>query len=377
MNKNEIYFAITKTVSNGYERYRIQKQVDGHKINVTGKTKKEVTEKFYAKLDEMQRQKNFSIDVNKITFADFVKYYLYDVIEPSNTLRYSSISIYDAIYRNHILSSNLEKVKLIDTNRENLQIFINGLIERNLSTQNIKHINRFVGTVLNYAVAGDIIVKNYSKYVKIPKEEHDNENQTHKFLTDDEIKLLIENCDSYKLQMLVRLIVNTGLRINEALALTVKDVQNNVIDINKILTVNKKRELVTGPTKTKTGTRKIPINTSLGVELKKYILHIKEERFKVGILVRDDSLLFTGETFQAMRHQTITVCVNRVYKKCNIDVSGFHVLRHTFGSKLYEKGVDIKTISELLGHSNISITSEIYIHLSPESKVNALKLLSF
>ncbi len=79
----------------------------------------------------------------------------------------------------------------------------------------------------------------------------------------------------------------------------------------------------------------------------------------------------------AFSRRNLTQTINTLYKKCDINASGFHVLRHTFGSKLYEKDVDVKTISELMGHSNISITANVYVHLSPDSKINAVKILNF
>ena len=67
--------------------------------------------------------------------------------------------------------------------------------------------------------------------------------------------------------------------------------------------------------------------------------------------------------------------LKKILKKCNINVSGFHIFRHTSGSKLYEMGVNIKTISEQLGHSNTNITSNIYVHLDEEKKKEAIKHL--
>lgn len=60
-----------------------------------------------------------------------------------------------------------------------------------------------------------------------------------------------------------------------------------------------------------------------------------------------------------------------------INASGSHIFRHTSGSKLYESGVNIKTISEQLGHADTSITSNIYVHLNEEKKKDAINHLDF
>ncbi len=375
MNKNEIYFNPKKTISNGYEKWRIQKQVDGIKISVVGKTRKEAVEKAYAKLDEAKHSNNLSINVSKITFADFVKYYLYEVVEPTNSIKDRTFVSYTGYYNNHIKNSHLAKVKLIDMTRENIQIFINSLLKKDIKLSTIKQIKTFVSTVLNYAVSGDLITKNYCRYVKLPKDETVVEK--HKFLTDDEIQRLLANCKDYQTEMLIRLILNTGLRVNEALALTVKDVEKQVVNVDKTLTLDKELHIVVGTPKTKTSVRQIPINDTFNKELKKYILYTKEKRLKLGIIVQDDCLLFASITNQYIKLNNIGQRLNTLYKKSNVNASGFHVLRHTFGSKLFENGVDLKTISALMGHNNISITADVYVHLSPDSKINAIKILNF
>lgn len=375
MKQNDIYFTIKKTVNNGYERYRIQKMVDGHQINVVGKTKKEVAEKFYSKLNDLKNHSRLSFNVSKITFADFVHYYLYDVVEPAKAIKMTSFRKYDMIYRLYISDSNLSKTKLVDTTREPLQAFTNNLLRKGLSVATVKQIKTFISTVLNYAVSGDLINKNYAKFVKFPQEE---KKEICKFLTDEEICRMIDNCHDYKLKVLILLILNTGLRINEALALTLNDVsfENMTINVDKTLYYYNKKVSVSPP-KTASSVRQIPINDRFATILKKYLVSIKEDRFKIGVVVNQESQLFANK-FCKLEHSTsINNNLRKLYTISEVNASGFHILRHTFGSKLYESGVDIKTISELMGHSNVAITSNIYIHLSPKKKEEAIQDLDF
>lgn len=377
MNKNEIYFAITKTVSNGYERYRIQKQVDGHKINVTGKTKKEVTEKFYAKLEESKRQSkaDVSIDINKITFADFVHYYLYDVVEPSGSIKESTLRGYESLYNAHIKNSVFSKTKLINMTTGPIQSFFNNDRYSKLSLSYVKQIKLFISIVLNYAVANDLILKNYTKNVRLSNKNVVKTKEKHKFLTDSEIKKLLEHCKDIQLKTIVILILNTGLRINEALALHVSDIQNGYVNVDKNLNAPKGRIVVSTP-KTETSTRKIPINAKLQITLNHYIKYIKEKYLMFGITIDDDSIFFQNNKFNYIQASQLRKSLNAIYNKCNIETSGFHTLRHTFGSILYNEGVDIKTISTLLGHKNINVTANIYIHLQAEHKHNAVNLIN-
>lgn len=67
--------------------------------------------------------------------------------------------------------------------------------------------------------------------------------------------------------------------------------------------------------------------------------------------------------------------VNYIYKQAGIEASGLHILRHTFASMLFERNVDIKVISRLLGHSDVSTTYNIYIHLTNTQEQEAVKML--
>lgn len=64
-----------------------------------------------------------------------------------------------------------------------------------------------------------------------------------------------------------------------------------------------------------------------------------------------------------------------ILAKCDIEPCGVHVCRHTFASMLFKKGIDVKTVSELLGHKDVSVTYNVYIHLIQEQKQQAIDLL--
>jgi integrase len=63
-------------------------------------------------------------------------------------------------------------------------------------------------------------------------------------------------------------------------------------------------------------------------------------------------------------------------KKAGVEFKKFHALRHTYATKLFEKGVPLKTVQKLLGHSDISITANIYTHVMPEQKIDAAEELN-
>lgn len=74
-------FNIKEFKSQGYTYYHIQKQLDkNNKVNVTGKSKEEVKEKYFNKLEEFLNKDITNLDINNMTFSEFVSYYLFEVI---------------------------------------------------------------------------------------------------------------------------------------------------------------------------------------------------------------------------------------------------------------------------------------------------------
>ena len=67
-----------------------------------------------------------------------------------------------------------------------------------------------------------------------------------------------------------------------------------------------------------------------------------------------------------------TVALDEMCKAANVTYKGFHSLRHTFATMMLENGTDIKTISDILGHSSVEITMDVYSHPSDSTKRKAV-----
>ena len=211
-------FNIKEFKSQGYTYYRIQKQLDkNNKVNVTGKSKEEVKEKYFNKLERFLNNGITNLDTKKMTFAEFVHYYLFEIVLPSGSIKPKSFNCYNNIYRKHIEDNPIGKIKLTELKKEQLQKYFNDLCKANFKISTIKAIKTFISTVLNYATNEDYITKNYCTSVKLPKNDTAKKN---KFLTDDEVQLIFKNCKDLKLLIIIKIALSTGMRINEILALT-------------------------------------------------------------------------------------------------------------------------------------------------------------
>ncbi len=377
-------FNIKEFKSQGYTYYRIQKQLDkNNKVNVTGKSKEEVKEKYFNKLEEFLNNDITNLDIQKMTFAEFVHYYLFEVVLPSGSVKQGTFSCYANIYRNHIKDSTVGKIKLVELKKEQLQKYFNDLCKTNLKLSTIKLIKTFISIVLNYATNEDYIIKNYCSSVKLPK---DSSVKKNKLLTDDEIQLIFKNCKDFKLLVIIKIALSTGMRINEILALTENDFnfEDCCIKVNKTISycrvfkddTNYKIQALTTPPKSKSSNRTVYFNPNISKDIKTYISSQKERYLKFGRKYTPDNIIFANKNFGITYYPDLRKNLRKLFEKCNIKASGFHIFRHTSGSKLYEMGVNIKTISEQLGHSDTSITSNIYVHLDEEKKKDAIKHLN-
>ncbi len=167
----------------------------------------------------------------------------------------------------------------------------------------------------------------------------------------------------------VLLALYTGLRIGELLALTWADFdrKENILKITKttysLKKENGKWEQVIDTPKTTSSIREIPVSAGI----KRLLLEHKKSSTSEYII--DNK----GKLMRIRHYQTI---FEYMLKKLKIPKKGFHSLRHTFATRAVEMGVEIKTLSELLGHSNTSITLNRYVHTNMEQKKKAINLIS-
>lgn len=178
-------------------------------------------------------------------------------------------------------------------------------------------------------------------------------------------RYILENKKTYLYGILISLY--TGLRLGELLALTwdCVDFKNRLIRIEKsigVISQNHKSLMVEDLPKTKTSIRDIPISSKLMILLKS----LQHKKGKYVVTSRVGKVVYPRAYQKAFENLQ-----NRLKTKHY----GFHSLRHTFATRLLESGVDIKTISELMGHSSPTITLGRYVHTNIHSKRKAMETL--
>ena len=162
----------------------------------------------------------------------------------------------------------------------------------------------------------------------------------------------------------ILLCLSTGLRLGELCALNWDDISLS----EKMLHVGKTLQRIPCPQEEKGRRTKIVV-TSPKSECSSRTIPLPEEL--CFLLVRErkpGTYLLTGEEDRFMEPRTMQNRFKAVLKACGIDRANFHALRHTFATAWVEAGLDVKCLSTLLGHSNIHITLNRYVHPSMELK---------
>lgn len=161
----------------------------------------------------------------------------------------------------------------------------------------------------------------------------------------------------------------TGLRLGEILALKWEniDIKNKLIYIDKSvgsISQNHKTLTIESSPKTQSSIREIPISKQL-LELLKAL---RQHSLTDYVIVSHNNKQIQPRAYQKS--------FENLLKKLHIKHYGFHSLRHTFATRLLENRVDIKTISELLGHSSPTITLNRYVHTNLQNKRKAMEILT-
>lgn len=275
-------------------------------------------------------------------------------------VKQSTMAAYALILENHILPTFGEDNSLPE---QSVQAFVLHKIESGLSTKSVKDILIVLKMVMKFGVKKEWMTY-YEWDIKYPPS---SENKVLDVLSVTNHRKILNHIQSHFTFMGLGIYISlsTGLRIGEVCALKWSDI--NVTD--GILTVNrtieriyiiegekKHTELVINTPKTKNSCREIPMNKELLGMLK-----------PLKKVVNDDYYILTNDE-RPIEPRTYRNYYKRLMEKLDIPKLKCHGLRHSFATRCIEVGCDYKTVSVLLGHSNISTTLNLYVHPNMEQK---------
>lgn len=162
--------------------------------------------------------------------------------------------------------------------------------------------------------------------------------------------------------------VNTGVRIGEALGLNRADLDLTKRTVRIHSTYLPDERILQPETKTKSSTRVVPLPSFIIAPLREYLLRQPDKS--------DQAPLFQNSIGNRISYRNFSRRIKAVGAAINCNWVSLHTLRHTYASRLFAQGVDVKIVSALLGHGSVTITYDLYIHFIDSAPVDAVQLLN-
>ena len=359
-----------RKIANIYRRedgtYQCRFTIDGRRYAVYGKTVAECREKEAQKREEIeagayQRQ----TDLTLRQYCD-------------RWLSGKDGTVKDATYRSYstqlvrIGKHRIADVRLKDLRPQHVRDLIRDM-SADVSPGTVNLTLVALRSVLRTAVQEDLISKSPAdgiKALRAPKTS--SESSPHRALTKEETRAFLQAADARgdAYRYLYRLMLHTGLRLGEAIALEDEDVHDDHLTVSRTMTTGRTGELYIGDTpKTATGVRVIPLDA----EARDAIRSQKEIRDALGV---------TGTIFRSPRGsmgdtERINYSIAKTCKLAGIAPITSHAFRDTFATRCAEARMQPHVLMELMGHANIAVTMRYYVHVMDDVKAKQYFAVDF
>lgn len=292
-------------------------------------------------------------------FADYCDGWLH---AKSAGVKISSLAKYERDVENHI-KPFFGGRRMADISSGDVEAFSQMLLHKQkLSPATVRSILVLLHSILAYAEKSEG-ARMRKPDIPYPKEGRKTVRVLDRKEEEKLMRFLVKKMDLCRLG--VYMAMRTGIRIGELCALRWCDISFETGTIFIRHTVQRiksadaqtdaKTKLVLGPPKSDSSDRVIPLMPDL------------ETLCHVFLPEDTESFVLTG-TGQCMDPRKLQRRLKKYTDECGIDGIHFHTLRHTFATRCVESGVDVKTLSEILGHSDIGMTMNRYVHPGMDSK---------
>ena len=337
--------------------------------NVLGRSQAEVKEKLRQAIGETR-----ALDIakaGKYTVGEWMEVWFQDYAKIK--VRPSSHQTYQGYIQNHIRPNigdiSLEKLTSLDLQKFYKKLLAQGRVDRveakgqpkGLSAKTVRNIHQILSSALKLAQEQRLILTNPAEGCALPRVEH----QEMKTLTTVQLASFFREARESGVFELYYLELATGLRRGELLGLKWEDIDLERGDLRVRRQVSRiNGEVVEAPLKTKNAYRTLPLAEDA-------ISVLKEQRRKVG----NSPWVFPSPNGGPISPDSVLHMLHRVLKRAGLPKVRFHDLRHTFATLALQNGVDVKTVSGMLGHFSAGFTLDTYAHITSAAQRQAAKTM--
>lgn len=315
------------------------------------------------------------IERKKITLHDWFNTWIDEY--KKNRVKMGTIVTYRDIFHNTI-DGSLGKKYINDIRAEQVQKLYNDMVKAEYSYSTIELTSVVLGGCMKQAFKNGLIERDPVPLATLPRRTgKKQDSQKMKVLTKEQQALFMEYAKDSYLYNFFAVMLRTGMRCGELRGLKWSDIdrKENVIHVQRTIKYVKEEGLIEDTPKTTTSRRDIPLTGDL-------IKLLEEQRRYWGFKIeRMDRYLFCTENGDCMNRERIQAEINRIVKRIMAAGNEFehitpHVFRHTFATRAVEAGMDPQILKTILGHSSLSMTMDLYSHVLPDTKAEAMQKIA-
>ncbi|TME06192.1 MAG: site-specific integrase [Chloroflexi bacterium] len=334
-----------------------------------GETRKEVQEKLKVALH--QQQQGTLVVGPKQTVEQFFTHWLEDVHKAN--VRVSTYKRYQNLLRLHFLPV-LGQYQLVKLSPQHIQALYAQKLKEGLSPRTIRFLHAVLHKAFDHAVRLSYLPRNICDMVELPR----SEKYEYHPLTLEQIQQLLSCAQMHPLEALFVLALVTGMRRGELLALKWRDINfaENTLQVQRALIEVRGEDLRESEPKTAHGRRSIYLIPLAIDALKQHRARQLEVRLQHADTWQEQDYIFCTSHGSPFHVTYILNSFRSLLKKASLPRIRFHDMRHSAATLLLSMGTHPKVVQEILGHSNIRMTMDIYSHVLPSMQKDAMTKLS-
>ena len=310
------------------------------------------------------------VEKNKITYEEWYKTWMLEY--KRNRVKNTTYNEYQKYY-NSMLKKFIGDKKLVDIRVDHIQKMYNEWVEKEYASSSIKVVSSVLNGSFKQAVKNGLIERNPVELADKPRSEKRKRKAP---MTKEQQRLFMEYARESYLYNLFEVMLRTGMRSGEIRGLKYIDIdkRNKVIHVRRTLVYIEKQGYFENTPKSQSSIRDIPLT-------KETLSFLDRQKDFWGTGIRNiKGYIFCNELGQELSRDRVQSEIDRITKCIREIKPDFpdltpHTFRHTFATRAIEAGMQPQVLKTIMGHSTLSMTMDLYSHVLPDVKQEAMKAI--